>query len=137
MNNYFEYEILLKQFGASKYNRILNTAKNNPAINSIHSNICSIYTFSIIESISLYLLFKQKKTIKTLIIPTALITLLNMNLFLRNSLNEHPFINNDDLNTQSTNKLTKFLQSTTGPLFCIRKDAFFLTITTFFYSLFN
>ncbi len=149
METFIEFENYRKKYLIDYFKKIILSSEKNNLL-KVHSYITTSFSFLLFESFTLfycmnrYLLgpgIKQvtmKKAPRFLLVFSSL-SLLNMNVFLRNCFNEYPFHNADkslpfeqwvlsgvDEKQRMNSKFECFLHSYTGPGFCIYKDVFIL-----------
>ena len=139
MNSYifYNFELYSKQ---EYYNANKNTfnAYDNFSIKKTYDKIINKYTFSIIESLCMYKIFKNFsfKNLKSNKIPNKflqlfVISILNINIFLRSFKDEFP-VNNEKEYKQLN--FLKFAKSFLNYNFCLQKDFLLLNFIYYFKS---
>jgi hypothetical protein len=149
METFSEFENYRRRYLIDYFKKIIISSEKNNLL-KVHSYITTPFPFFVFESFSLFFCmmryltgpgFKQMSFTNTpkFILVFSSVTLINMNVFLRNCFNEYPFQKADkslpfeewvlsgvDEKQIRNSKFECFLQSYTGPGFCIYKDVFLL-----------
>lgn len=123
---YYKFEKFSKEEYYNKNKYILKGIYSNDGISSIHNKIVNKYTFYAVEALTLGILFRNfdfkkfeffKFTNK--IIKFGIVSILSINLFLRNFQNEIK-------NECDSNKIINFSKSLVNQDFCLQKDTYLI-----------
>lgn len=150
MDSFSEFENYRKRYLIDYFRKMIIASEKNNLL-TVHSYLTTSYSFIAFESFSLMYCVKRYlirpegvkvlsiNNITRFLLLISSITLVNLNIFLRNSFNEYPFQNSDislpfeervlskvNDNQKINTKLACFLHSYTSPGFCIYKDVFLL-----------
>jgi len=127
-NSFSEYTKYKKKLSISYQQKVLDEIKRPASLEVFKFIVDGSVFIGTQSALTIFFLLQlRKKPFKPqLLIKYITFTFINMQVFLRNHLNEYPYKNEKDLS------LTKrLLISTTGPSFCIMKDVNILRLMSF------